>query len=163
MVRSTPSGAKVTVDGKDYGRTPVTIRALTRGPHRVQVARDGFVTEERRLTIGSAQPAQSVAVRLTRARTGAAAAGRRSADATATEAAAAGARGTIGALVVESRPSGASVYLDGRLVGTTPVSVPGIAAGEHSIRLDHEGFRTWSSSVRIDGSEMNRVTASLEK
>jgi PEGA domain-containing protein len=66
-------------------------------------------------------------------------------------------------LHVESRPGGAQVFLDGRLIGATPLSVPSVAAGEHVIRLERDGYRRWSSSVRIVAAEQNRVTASLER
>jgi hypothetical protein len=69
----------------------------------------------------------------------------------------------VGALAVDSRPTGAKVFVDGTLVGTTPVALPTVAAGSHVIRLEHDGYRRWSSSVRIVASEQNRVTASLER
>jgi serine/threonine-protein kinase len=160
VVKSTPAGATVLVDGKDYGRTPVTVRDLAPGAHRVQVARDGFASEERRLTITAAK-AQALTVQLARARPAPPAATKPSTAAAAAPAVAGG-RGP-GPLLVESRPPGAKVFVDGRLVGTTPTSVAGLGAGEHAVRLEHEGYRNWSSSVRIEGSEPSRVTASLEK
>jgi serine/threonine protein kinase len=68
-----------------------------------------------------------------------------------------------GQLRVESRPDGARVYLDGRLLGTTPLQVATVSAGEHAIRIELDGYRRWSSSVRIVAAEQNRVTASLER
>ena len=68
-----------------------------------------------------------------------------------------------GALAVDSRPAGAKVFVDGKLVGTTPMSLPSVPAGSHAIRLEHDGYRRWSSSVRVVASEQNRVTASLER
>ena len=68
-----------------------------------------------------------------------------------------------GPLRVESRPAGASVYLDGRLVGVTPLSLPAVPAGEHTIRLELDGYQSWTSSVRVVATEANRVTASLER
>jgi hypothetical protein len=53
--------------------------------------------------------------------------------------------------------------MDGQLVGTTPVTLPTVAAGSHAIRLEHDGYRRWSSSVRVVAGEQNRVTASLER
>jgi hypothetical protein len=76
--------------------------------------------------------------------------------------AAAGARFT-GTLVVDSRPAGAKVFMDGQLVGATPMSLPSVAAGSHVIRLEHDGYRRWSSSARVVAGEQNRVTASLER
>ena len=66
-------------------------------------------------------------------------------------------------LNVDSRPDGSKVFLDGKLVGTTPVLLPQVGAGEHVVRIEHDGYRNWSSSVRVVAGERNRVTASLEK
>jgi hypothetical protein len=66
-------------------------------------------------------------------------------------------------LTVDSRPTGARVFLDGRLVGTTPLTIAAVPAGEHAIRLERDGYRRWSSSVRVVAAEQNRVTASLER
>ena len=68
-----------------------------------------------------------------------------------------------GALAVDSRPTGARVFLDDKVVGTTPMALPSVSVGSHRIRLEHDGYRHWSSSVRIVASEQNRVTASLER
>jgi hypothetical protein len=53
--------------------------------------------------------------------------------------------------------------MDGNLVGTTPMALPSVPVGSHAIRLEHDGYRHWSSSVRVVASEQNRVTASLER
>ena len=155
LIRSRPVGARVAVDGKDYGVTPAAVRDLARGAHRVKITRDGFATLERRVVISSARPAQSMTVALVRARAAAPVRG-----------AAAGAPAAsrfTGALAVDSRPAGARVFVDNKVVGTTPMALPAVSAGSHVIRLEHEGYRRWSSSVRVIASEQNRVTASLER
>jgi PEGA domain len=68
-----------------------------------------------------------------------------------------------GTLVIDSRPQGATVSVDGRAVGTTPITVGDVRAGNHSVQITRDGYRTWSASVDIKGGEQNRVTASLEK
>ena len=145
----------MTVDGRDYGRTPVAVRELARGAHRVKIARDGYTTEERRVVLSASRPAQTMTVALSRVRVAAAA--------PAKPAAPAASAGFSGGLVIESRPSGANVYVDGKLVGATPVSLPSVPAGSHAVRLEHDGYRRWTSSVRVIASEQNRVTASLER
>jgi serine/threonine protein kinase len=157
LVRSRPAGAQVLVDGHDYGRTPVTIRELTRGAHRVSVTHDGYTGEERRIIISASRPSQTMTLALARPR------GRELAGSQRTPPAPAAAGRPTGALSVESRPAGAAVYLDGKLLGKTPFSLPVVAAGDHAIRLERDGYRRWSSSIRIVASEQNRVTASLEK
>ena len=58
-----------------------------------------------------------------------------------------------GQLTVESRPAGAQVFIDGRLVGTTPLSLAEVPAGDHALHLDHDGYRRWSSAIRIVASQ----------
>ena len=153
LVRSSPAGARVSVDGKDHGVTPAAIRDLARGAHRVTITRDGYEPEERRVVITASRPAQSITVALARPRTAAPARA---------QPAAAAAR-FVGALAVDSRPAGARVFMDGTLVGTTPMALPSVPAGSHAIRIEHDGYRRWSSSVRVVASEQNRITASLEQ
>jgi hypothetical protein len=155
LVRSSPAGARVSVDGKDYGATPATVRDLAHGAHRVRVVHDGYGTEERRIVITPSRLAQSMTVELSPAR---AAVPTRTAPTSGTTTAR-----FAGPLAVDSRPAGAQVFIDGKLAGTTPMTVPSVAAGSHVIRLDHDGYRRWSSSVRIVAGEQNRVTASLER
>jgi serine/threonine protein kinase len=149
LVRSTPSGARVTVDGKDAGVTPATIRDLASGAHRVHVAHDGYTAVERRVAITRAHPAQSITVPLERER--------------AKPSTPASLGQFAGTLSIESRPAGAKVYLDGKLIGTTPLARPSVQAGEHAVRLEYDGYHRWTSSVRIVAGEQNRVTASLER
>jgi hypothetical protein len=69
----------------------------------------------------------------------------------------------VGSLTVDSRPQGASVIVDGRRVGTTPMSLDDVRAGKHVIRIERDGYRIWTAGVSISAVERNRVTASLEK
>jgi hypothetical protein len=63
----------------------------------------------------------------------------------------------------ESRPAGAKVFLDGKLIGATPLTASTVSAGEHTVQIERDGYRKWSSSVRVLPNERNRVTASLER
>ncbi len=150
LVRSKPSGARVLVDGREAGVTPLTVRDLARGSHRLRLVYEGYAPVDRHVVVTARHPAQALTIAL--ARTHAAAPSSR---------AAAGA--SAGALTIDSRPSNARAYLDGRLVGKTPVQLPQVSAGSHLVRLEHDGYRRWSSSVSVVSGEKNRVTASLEK
>jgi hypothetical protein len=169
LVRSTPAGARVFVDGREYGQTPVTVANLVRGAHRVRVARDGYITDERQVTITSAQRAHSVTVRLAAERpeparqpapTQAPAAVR---TAGTSPAAPPVPQSGAGLLTVESRPAGAQVFIDGRLVGTTPLVLPDVPVGDHALHLDLDGYQRWASAIRILPSERTRVAASLDR
>jgi serine/threonine-protein kinase len=158
LVRSTPAGALVFVDGKEVGPTPQTVRDLPSGTHVVRIVRNGYTTEERRVAITAARPAQSITVELARQRA--------AVDRTPTVPAPS-TPGTVGrfvgVLVVDSRPSGASVFVDGKLAGKTPVEVSSVDAGSHALRIELDGYQRWTSAVRVVAGERNRVTASLER
>jgi hypothetical protein len=151
-VRTTPAGARVTIDGKDVGKTPLTVPNLTRGTHTVRVVRDGFTTVERRVVITPAEPASTLTLSLARV-----------SGATPRPAPAVSPARQTAAMLVESRPTGAAVFIDGKRVGTTPISIPSVAVGSHAVRLEMSGYKPWSASVRVVAGERNRVAASLEQ
>jgi hypothetical protein len=150
-VRTTPAGARVLIDGRDVGKTPLTVPRLARGAHTVRVTRDGYAAQERRVNITAAQPAATLSLRLAQA-----------AAPTPPRAAAPAARQTA-SLLVESRPGGASVIVDGKRFGTTPLSIPSLFIGAHAVRLEMAGYKPWTASVRVVAGEKNRVAASLER
>jgi hypothetical protein len=154
LVRSTPAGARVMVDGRSVGVTPVTVSDLQPGSHQVRIVRDGYAAVERRVSLSGSRPAQSIAVNLSRTP----AAGAAAAPATPRSLGR-----TVGALFVDSRPPAANVFVDGKLVGTTPLQLDTIDAGPHVVRLEREGYGAWSTSIRVTGGERARVSASLER
>ena len=159
LVRSTPAGALVFVDGREYGVTPVAVRDLSNGGHRVRVVRDGYAAAERRVVLTPSRPSQSLTIALERPGNAPA----RGAQ-TPVPSSAPGTSGRFtGGLMVVSRPPGAAVFMDGKPVGTTPLTLQTVTAGTHAIRLEYEGYRRWTSAIRVVASEQNRITASLEK
>ena len=156
-VRTTPAGARVLVDGRDVGKTPLTIPNLARGTHTVRVMRDGYTSLDRRVSITADEPAATLTLNLTRTATPAAR------GASPRPAAQTNAARDQTSLLVESRPTGATVFLDGKRVGTTPMSLPAVTAGNQAVRHELTGFTPWTASVRVVTGERNRVAASLEQ
>jgi hypothetical protein len=68
-----------------------------------------------------------------------------------------------GTIYVDSRPRGAKVLIDGKMMGTTPASIPDIPIGSHVVRLELEDHRAWTTSTRVSAGEQSRVTGSLER
>jgi serine/threonine-protein kinase len=168
VVRSTPPGARVFVDGRDRGSTPATVSDLERGEHRVRLVRDGYAAAERRIVLTPAQPSQSLSVPLAKTpvspkpNVGQPA----KADPVAPQPSpkqSAKVDAEAGTLVIDSRPVGATVFVDGRAVGRTPLNVPGVKVGDHTIRLELAGHRQWMTSIKVVGAAPNRIGASLEK
>ena len=63
---------------------------------------------------------------------------------------------------VLSRPSGAQVFVDGALVGQTPLSLPTVEPGAHAVRISLPGHQRWVTSVDVRPGDRTRVAASLE-
>jgi hypothetical protein len=68
-----------------------------------------------------------------------------------------------GSLQIVSRPSGAEVFLDGRVVGRTPLVISQVQSGSHDVRLQLTGFRRWATAVQVRPGARARVAASLEQ
>jgi hypothetical protein len=149
------------VDGSRQGVTPAALKNLSNGVHRVRVELEGYVAENRSVKITDDRP-QALSVDLGPVRP--VRTPRPPEDRVAvTPARTTAAQTFAGVLVVESLPPGAQVFVDGKAVGITPLVLARVDAGEHAVRLEREGYRRWSASVRIVTDERNRVTASLER
>jgi len=68
-----------------------------------------------------------------------------------------------GSLQILSRPTGAQVSIDGRLVGRTPLVISDVRIGAHDVRIELAGFRRWVTSVQVTPGNRTRVAASLEQ
>ena len=64
VVNSDPPGARVTVNGIGWGRTPVRIQQLTPGEKRVRITGDGYAAEERVMSLTADQPTSQLTVTL---------------------------------------------------------------------------------------------------
>ena len=67
-----------------------------------------------------------------------------------------------GKLRLQTVPPGAAVRLDGRPVGSTPLTVEG-AAGAHFVQVERAGFRRLEQEVTVVAGEETAVELKLEK
>ena len=156
QVRSTPAGAGVVVDGQSRGVTPLTLRDLALGAHTIEVSHPDHDSRQRRVTLSDRRPARTLDFELRPSNVPApATAAKEPAPATVT-------KNTTGSLQVASRPSGAQVFVDDELIGTTPLLLSDIAAGRKSLRVEMSGYTIWTRSIQIEPSARSRVTATLE-
>lgn len=65
-----------------------------------------------------------------------------------------------GALTVRSNVGGATIYVDGRAVGTSPVTLP-LAPGTYAVRAVALGRRPWRSEVEVKPARTAVLTAEL--
>src|SRR5262245_37985852 len=67
----------------------------------------------------------------------------------------------VGSLLVESDPVGASVFVDGRLAGETPLTLPAIAPGVHRVRIVRLGYLENSRLVTVKSGTRATLRARL--
>ena len=162
-VISTPTRAGVTVNGRWRGRTPLTLDTLRFGSYTVRVVQPGFTDSKDEVVLNSRQPSRTLSVHLQPASTRTSSASPPAARSAASPPKEGSSSGYAGTIYVDSRPRGAKVLIDGKMMGTTPASIPGIPIGSHVIRLELEDHRAWTSSTRVSAGEQSRVTGSLER
>ena len=146
-IRSIPAGASVVVDGQSHGVTPLTLRELAFGAHTIEISHQGQEAQQKRVTLSERRPVRSVDFDL---------------RPTAVPAPASAAANAPGSLQVTSRPSGAQVFVDDNLIGTTPLLLSDVAAGSKRVRLELSGYKIFTTSVQIESSARSRVAARLE-
>jgi len=158
IVRSTPSGASVAVNGRWRGRTPLTLGELPLQSYNVRVVQPGFEAATESVALTSGTPERTLALRLQQRSPRAAP---RPAAPSPQEPASPSVY--TGSLYVDSRPRGARVSIDGLAVGVTPLRIPEVRIGSHVVRLELPDHRIWSSAATITAGQEQRVTGSLER
>lgn len=155
LVRSTPNGANVTVDGVAKGVTPLALRDLEMGTRTITVGRRGYVSAARKVVITSSRPARTLDIRLVAEVSGS------PKPKPATPATLGRPSVTTGGLNVDSRPVGAAVTINGTPRGNTPLSINDLAPGEYRILMTMPGYRNFATTVRVVAGERARAAASL--
>jgi hypothetical protein len=182
-VRSEPSRANVFLDGKARGTTPRSLAKLPMGTHTIRVTRQGYQAHEKTITLSAAEPNARLTVTLTRPPTRPAAPTTTVVPSTAPAGAAAPARPApgvmpsaqsplvqaaqaaqgVGAIDIDTRPAGARIRLDGAAAGVSPAVLDNVKAGSHTVRLELDGFRVWTTTIVIKPGTRTRIAASLER
>ena len=162
IVRSTPSGAGVTINGRWRGRTPLTLDELPFRRYDVRVVQPGFEA-----ATGIRRPDERHAAAIARR---CVCSGRPSRPRRRASAAPGAGRST--ASVRRSSPD-RSTSTRGRAarassstasaVGVTPLRVPDVRIGTHVVRLELPDHRTGRRPRRVTAGQEQRVTGSLER
>jgi len=142
---SNPPGAVVYIDDVIKGRTPVTLTDTPPGNHRLTLTLEGYEVYTRNIIIEAVSPLTIAAV-LTK---------------TVTQPPTQAPRN--GSIALTSNPSGAAVYIDGSLRGTSPALFPEIFPGYHQVTLSKTGYDDWSTVVSIGSGQTAAINAVMMK
>lgn len=63
---------------------------------------------------------------------------------------------------IKSTPDAAEITVDEKYRGSTPATLH-LAAGDHTIRLEKQGFRAWEKRLTVNSGENTTINASLEQ
>jgi len=153
-VTSTPSGASITVDSVAKGTSPNTITDLSAGTHTVKMMKSGYVNFSGTVTViaGKTQPLNVNLVSGSQP-------GPSPTGSTPTPTPYQPVGG--GSIIVTSNPSGTNVYLDGQSSGTTPLTIPNVNPGTHTILLTMQGYSDTSKTVEVTAGSQNQVSVDL--
>jgi hypothetical protein len=169
VVRSLPTHAGVSLNGTWRGRTPLTIDDVAFGSYVVRVVQPGYQVAKDEFTLNARTPSRTFMPRLERVPATASPApvptlppGRESPLPAKPPAAEPAPASFNGSLYVDSRPRGATVFVDGKSVGQTPLSIPDVHVGSHVVRIEMDGKRPVTANPRIAAGKTERVTVSLE-
>lgn len=67
----------------------------------------------------------------------------------------------LGSLSIKTDPTGANLYLDGKLKDVTPVSLDGVVAGSHLVMVKLPGYINWGKVVKVQAGNHEVIDLKL--
>lgn len=135
VINCEPSGAEVYLDGVLLGDAPVRKGRIKAGEYKLTLKKPGFETSS-----GTINIKKNVTLTVDD----------KMAEAT-------------GSLEISSRPPGASVVLDGRQAGVTPVKVDKVSGGEHKLVFKRDYYEPREASVTTSTGEQASCRGVLKR
>ncbi|NLF18546.1 MAG: PEGA domain-containing protein [Lentisphaerae bacterium] len=104
FVASEPAGATVVIDGREAGTTPVLLRDLSRGRHRIELRLEGYESFERQIHVPDLLPSRPYTL-----------------------------RPRPGTLAVTSTVPGTAIWRGPQFLGVAPTLLVGLPEGSHEL------------------------------
>ena len=129
----TPAGSTISIDGKVVGKSPLEPMTLSAGKHKLVVSRSGYANIVQGITI---EGGKKLSLSFTL-------------------------QPLTGKLSVTSTPSGATVEIDGKVFGKTPLKSLSLAVGSHVVKIKYSNYQTTSRRVNISPQQSESITVVL--
>jgi hypothetical protein len=133
LIINTTPWANIYINGKSYGTTPISIEKLKAGKYTVRLENPNFPAWETEASILK-DKSTKISHKF----------------------------GGFGKLIVNSTPWG-EVYLDGTLMGHTPLTINNITARNHEIRVSKPGYAVFTKTFNLKEGTTERISVNLEK
>ncbi len=130
-IESMPAGATVFIDGEQVGETPLQALPVEAGQHSVLIQSERYLPLEQSLSVTGRNIPQQVAVEL------------------------APGWAEVG---IDSQPQGATILVDGEVLGTTPALLE-LMAGERQLILQLAEFSDWQQVLQIEAGQPLELAA----
>lgn len=140
FVSSSPTGAKVYLDGTYKGTTPCTISDVSIGfqTHEIKLSKNGYSDCSRQVTVEAGETT-TINVPLPQP-----------------------SKSTIGSIYVPFHPHGAKIYFGDSYKGATPRTITGVREGSYEITLRKDGYEPRSITITVEGGKTTSVKGRLK-
>ncbi len=119
-IASVPTGAGVYLNGTHIGKTPLVTDRIPKRTYHIRLSKEGHIDE-------ILKAALTDEIKLT-----------------------AKLAPKTGSLVILSEPKNATVFLDGKQRGNTPITIYGISIGSHKLKLTKGRYDDWEGHINIE-------------
>lgn len=138
--QSSPGGATIFVNGASYGTSPVTVPDLLPGTYSVMATLNGYYADLRTITVTPGRTAGYYPNL------------RNSPNPPV----------VLGAISVQSAPSGADIFVNGVYYGRTPFTIQNIAPGTYSILASLNGYSSNTQLVVVNPGQTSSYYPTLQ-
>lgn len=140
-ITSKPIGASVLLNGVEVGKTPYENPEIPVAEYQLTIRENGYTDYNESVKIISSRT-KSISKQLTSSSTTTA--------------------GEFGKIKITTKPSEATVYLDGKFVGSTPYTNDKMPVGTHNLVIKKKGFTEISETLTISLDKLTPVSKNLE-
>lgn len=134
-IHSNIQGAQIFINGKQVGKSPLTLDDLDEGTILVQLQKNGFLPVEKKVLI---RKSRGIDLNFLMKQI------------------------PMAHLSVKSFPAQAEWYLDGVLIGETPDKIDRIKPGKHQVKLLKSGYQPWQKEVNLSVGSIKKMNVTLE-
>jgi len=133
-IKTTPSGAKVYINGSYIGITPIS-KALKQGKYEINLVKEGYVKYATAVTVvkNKTTTIQKELTPISKSAT----------------------------LHISTNPTGANIYIDSIIVGTSPIYFYQISTGVHELRVEKTGYMVYSREIELSANSVVSIPVEL--
>ena len=134
-IRTEPSGAEISINGRKAGKSPIRIKRMTAGEHTVVAKMPDYHDTTRKFKL---LPGKRLDLNIELLP-------------------------AFGSIRINARRiKDAEVFVDGDGLGTTPIELKRIVSGTHTVKVVKEGYKSFQTKVNVRDGKETLVTAVLK-